>query len=605
MVTKKESKRSGKGDNAEVRPIEVSYDASNCYTGGKIDSILSKLTSSEAVIGVDNEIVESLIPELEGAEINAHTLVLCNFDESNSIMDKDGSIFNELVTALQEASALETLVFVGHSFGSLVLPAAFPESVKELVFDNCAIRSLDFEESAANDLETLVLSKVSKLQKLAFPEHGVRNLQRLKVTRLPELASLELEAEAIENGEQLEVTNCKSLESVTLGASSFAHGLSLAVSKNVSLTTVTLGEKCFERAAAWELGLPELRVLELQGGNFTKLAEVDLTALASLQTLQVGAGALSGATSLICENMRKLKELELGDGSFEGGERLFLSEMESLRVLALGARCFRSLTECVLNDMPRLETLEVGEQSLTKLRRLVLLKNQCLKSVKIGKGALKRCEYFVLLNYLNRVHLDDQPDHLVFIPEEYPGLPQEADVNCKQYSVCVEGCSRLVSLEFGVGCLAAIKHVDISYLKRLKTLSLQPGQFEEAETLSITDNAKITDIVIPEGCFQRVQYFNLQDIPNLVTLDIDSNVMAEGGFCVMRNLYPTTISVSKNSLLCTASSYKSIPKKLQRICVKNLSNFQKRIASDAFLGQMLVGSISTLSVIAIVVVCLL
>ena len=44
--------------------------------------------------------------------------------------------------------------------------------------------------------------------------------------------------------------------------------------------------------------MPELRVLELQGGNFTKLAEVDLSALASLQTLQVGAGALSGATSL-------------------------------------------------------------------------------------------------------------------------------------------------------------------------------------------------------------------------------------------------------------------------------------------------------------------
>lgn len=50
--------------------------------------------------------------------------------------------------------------------------------------------------------------------------------------------------------------------------------------------------------------MPELRVLELQGGNFTKLAEVDLSALASLQTLQVGAGALSGATSLICESGR-------------------------------------------------------------------------------------------------------------------------------------------------------------------------------------------------------------------------------------------------------------------------------------------------------------
>ena len=48
--------------------------------------------------------------------------------------------------------------------------------------------------------------------------------------------------------------------------------------------------------------MPELRVLELQGGNFTKLAEVDLSALASLQMLQVGTGALSGATSLICES---------------------------------------------------------------------------------------------------------------------------------------------------------------------------------------------------------------------------------------------------------------------------------------------------------------
>ena len=48
---------------------------------GKIVIILSKLKSSEAVIGMDNEIVESLIPELEGAEINAHTLVLCSRSE--------------------------------------------------------------------------------------------------------------------------------------------------------------------------------------------------------------------------------------------------------------------------------------------------------------------------------------------------------------------------------------------------------------------------------------------------------------------------------------------------------------------------------------------
>ena len=45
-------------------------------------------------------------------------------------------------------------------------------------------------------------------------------------------------------------------------------------------------------------------MLELQGSNFTKLAEVDVSGLASLQTLAVGAGSLSGATSLICESGR-------------------------------------------------------------------------------------------------------------------------------------------------------------------------------------------------------------------------------------------------------------------------------------------------------------
>ena len=54
-----------------------------------------------------------------------------------------------------------------------------------------------------------------------------------------------------------------------------------------------------------------------------------------------------------------------------------------------------------------------------------------------------------------------------------------------------------------------------------------------------------------------------------------------------------------------ADSYKSIPKKLQRICVKNLSKFQKRIASDAFLGQALVGSISALGLVAIIIVSLI
>lgn len=48
------------------------------------------------------------------------------------------------------------------------------------------------------------------------------------------------------------------------------------------------------------------------------------------------------------------------------------------------------------------------------------------------------------IDYMNRVHTEEDSEHVMFIPEEYPGLPQEADINCKRYSLCIEGTSRSV-----------------------------------------------------------------------------------------------------------------------------------------------------------------
>ena len=36
-----------------------------------------------------------------------------------------------------------------------------------------------------------------------------------------------------------------------------------------------------------------------------------------------------------------------------------------------------------------------------------------------------------------------------YIPEEYPGLPQEADITCLKNCFRVEGCPRLASLTIG------------------------------------------------------------------------------------------------------------------------------------------------------------
>ena len=55
-----------------------------------------------------------------------------------------------------------------------------------------------------------------------------------------------------------------------------------------------------------------------------------------------------------------------------------------------------------------------------------------------------------------------------------------------------------------------LKFVNFLDMKRLKTISMKKGLFEEAESLAITDNAKMEELIIPEGCFPKMQYLSIQ-----------------------------------------------------------------------------------------------
>ena len=43
------------------------------------------------------------------------------------------------------------------------------------------------------------------------------------------------------------------------------------------------------------------------------------------------------------------------------------------------------------------------------------------------------------IDYLNRVHIEEHDGKVTFIPEEYPGLPQEAEILCQPGSFRIEG----------------------------------------------------------------------------------------------------------------------------------------------------------------------
>lgn len=84
------------------------------------------------------------------------------------------------------------------------------------------------------------------------------------------------------------------------------------------------------------------------------------------------------------------------------------------------------------------------------------------------------------------MHVEESGDTVQFLPEEYPGLPQEADITCQKYCFRVEGCSRLATLSIGKGAMPRTKHMEVSFLKRLKNFELPEGLFEDCETFVMT-----------------------------------------------------------------------------------------------------------------------
>ena len=509
------------------------------------------------------------------------------------------------MSVLSGIESLTTLVFYGHDFEVLSF-GEVPANLVNLVFEKCVIGSIELEEDVATPIETVIFQSVSTRSKFTIPSQAFPALQQLKVVR-GNLKELVVEDEVATNGTALEIGNCRSLEKIAIGKGCFPNATTLTISKVASLYSLTVGVQSFEETDTWNIAAPMLKKFTLEGSNFTNMKTVDLQ-FPELLDFVCKKNALRGAKEFICENLQKLQSLVIGDNCFKECSKIFFIDLASLRQLVFGANSFGRVTDddfSLQGDLSRLEYLEFGSRCFGKLDRFMLMKCSCLRTLHIGAGALAKCEYFVLLDYVNRVHFEEDKEKIQIIPEEYPGLPQEAEIQCLIYSFCVEVCHRLTSITLEEGCLKRVLHFDVSYLKRLKEISLPSNFMEDLKTFSMSDNAKLTELVIPDGCFPRVEYFSLQDHPALQTLDIADDVMANGGFCIMRNLYPTTINISKRSMLCKASSYKSIPKKLRRAIVKNLTPFQAKIASDAFLGQTLVGSISVLGLVSIVVVLLI
>ena len=62
--------------------------------------------------------------------------------DSSKILDEDGSVFPTLLSKLEDAASIRTLVLIGHDFSLLHIPAEFPENLTTLVFDSILVECL-------------------------------------------------------------------------------------------------------------------------------------------------------------------------------------------------------------------------------------------------------------------------------------------------------------------------------------------------------------------------------------------------------------------------------------------------------------------------------
>ena len=164
---------------------------------------------------------------------------------------------------------------------------------------------------------------------------------------LPQLQSVKLNNNAFQNTKSFEMYNLTSLQSIDIGQNCFYSASSFSLIGN--------GE-CIH----WGIGLSQLQSVRLGNEAFRLTTSIQLSNLASLQSLNIGQWCFGGyfngynqnggvpSFSLIgrtdngkwCLDLPQLQTVILGNNAFIVAESFVLSNLPSLETLDIGQWCF-------------------------------------------------------------------------------------------------------------------------------------------------------------------------------------------------------------------------------------------------------------------------
>ena len=219
---------------------------------------------------------------------------------------------------------------------------------------------------------------------------------------LPQLQSVKLGDYAFQNTKSFEVSILPSLQSIDIGQNCFYSALSFSLIGN--------GE-CIH----WGIGLPQLQSIKLNNNAFQNTMTFEMSNLTSLQSIDIGQNCFNGASSFSligmneCTNwgigISQLQSVRLGNEAFRLTTSIQLSNLASLQSLIIGQWCFGgyfngynqnggvpsfSLIGRTDNgkwflDLPQLQTVILGNNAFIVAESFMLSNLPSLQTLDIGQ----------------------------------------------------------------------------------------------------------------------------------------------------------------------------------------------------------------------------
>ena len=264
--------------------------------------------------------------------------------------------------------------------------------------------------------------------------------------------------------------------------------------------------------------------IEVESNALNKASKVNMTGLASLESIDIGNASCGSLTEVIVGStvFSLLSNVTIGSNSLNSITSLPSSLTSSITSLDIGSDSLLALTTFSLTS---LHSLSIGSNSLVSVTELELDESSELESASVGEGSLSGVESLVLGNSTS------QSRRLADWRWRKQGMkPFGLHPNDHGYSFSMNKKSVLRNvkkIEVRENCFHTISRFELVKLHRLETIVIGPnsiiGDVSIESYFIIRDCPKLTILHIGDGSFVDYKEIQLHNLTLLYSLYIGTH----------------------------------------------------------------------------------